>query len=574
MKRALLALLIACSSEYGADLGGIPLPEQRCRDVGIGPCVNGGRCSEINGQPQCACPAGFTGTTCDACAVGATCGGKTCAETKCADHAACSESGGGPTCACVSGYRNEGPNCVWQGVIKDPSFENNPPGAWTITGATLKPTDPAPRDPGLVELVGACSVATSIVKQSITLPPFAQGEPLALEVVAAASCEQIIDVNPPEPPITVQVPCYGPIGMMIGPRGSTPFESLDASASRKRCLGEKYYGKTIDVAFRPNVCDFETKTLTLDRVDITQAKDCPKPGEVLNGNFDGEGAWAPEGTGTADVVAGLGTMASRAGRLKKTTPCQAPRLRSVISVPTSMAKPALTFSSRGTATRKMRVLIDETLAGVVTGTGVVFERTTLCLGDHVKGESAALVLASATERRSCTGIDDYEFVVDDLAVVSEPTCPDATPVVDGDFERSDTALYWSPDLDMATLSFPQGAAPRSGNAHLQLATISGQCNKFSSIQGTVTIPESQPGAGGPALTFWYKATTASNQSYSGPSGSLPPTAIWTSKRACLPPRLAGSPYGVSFAVSSGGSCQVGTLSIDDLRVGRDGACPE
>jgi hypothetical protein len=574
MRRAVLAILVACSSEYAVDPGGIPLPEQRCREAGIGTCVNGGRCAEIGGQPQCACPAGFTGPTCEACAPGATCGGSTCAETKCGDHAACSEGPNGPTCGCVAGYRADGANCVWQGVVKDPTFQNNPANAWSITGATLKPTDAATRDPGLVEFVGGtCNVATSITKQSITLPPAAQGEPLALEVVGQAACEQVIDNDPPNPPQIFPVPCFSPIAMTLGPRGSFPFDSLDASQARKRCLGEKYYGKTLDLAFRTNTCDVDTKSVVLDHADIFPTKECPRPGEVLNGNFDGDGGWVAEGTGTAEVVAAIGTMSSRGGRLKRATPCQAPRLKGVISVPAGMAKPALTFSAHGSSGRRMRVLIDEGLAGIVTGTGVVFERTTLCLGDHVKGESAALVFTSAFERRSCSGTDDYEFVVDDLAVVSEPTCPDAAPIVDGDFERSDAALYWAPDLDGAILSFPQGAAPKSGNAHAQITTL--QCNKTNNnIQGAVTIPESRPGAGGPVLTFWYKATSSAAQTYYGPSGLLAPTTTWTSKKSCLPPRLAGSPYSVSFSVYSGSSCASGTLSIDDLRVGYDGTCPE
>jgi len=455
-------------------------------------------------------------------------------------------------------------------VIEDPSFENKPPNAWSVSGASLTATSPGDKDPGLVELAGPqCNPATTAVKQTVTLPPFALGEPLALEVFARARCQTLIT---DEPPTYVDTACSGPIVMTFGTRGSLPFEWLDTPASRRRCLGDKYFGKTSELTFGASTCGGDTLSVVLDRADIVPAPECPRPGEVKNGNFEGDGGWVVEGTGTAEVVAGIGTMGSRGGRLRKSQPCQTPRLRGTLSVPAGLAKPALTFSSRGAASRRMRVLVDEAVAGVVTGTGV-FERTTLCLADYAKGESPTVVLTGAGDRRTCTGSDDYEFVFDDLAIVSEPSCPDAAPVVDGSFERADSAAYWAADLDPAqTLSFPKTGGAVTGAGLAQLGTF--QCGRYGNALSAVTIPEKRPGAGGPALFFSYKATSANGQIYFGPLGTVTPAADFRAVTRCLPTRLGGSPFPVSFGMTSASSCVGGTLQLDDLRVGYDPMCAE
>jgi hypothetical protein len=565
----LLALLVVgcSSSDATPPPGEIALPESRCRAIGIAGCENGGRCVEEQGVAKCACAGGWSGATCNECAPGQSCASPSCAATKCSVHAVCSEAGGPPTCSCVTGYAIENQVCVWKGVLRDPSFQNLPPGAWTVTNATLSPTAPGAKDPGILELAGpACNPATTKVSQTVAMPPWEQSDALVLETTGESRCVVQVDVD-----VFVDVPC-DPVRMSIDNRSRLlPGFSLTSTTTR-RCLGEKAFGKTLALGFSPSHCDAMTSTIAIDRADILPSTECPLPGQIVNANFEGVGGWTPEGGVGAEVVPGVGNQSSRGGRLKKATTCDAPALRGVFSVRQGIAKPALSFTARGGAGRRMRVLAGSAQIGNVIGTGV-FQSATLCLPDFMKGDAESLVFSGSQDRRpvTCGPADDYEFVFDELELKSDPTCPDAAPIVDGGFERDDTDRYWWADAEPGQVNFVKGAGAKTGNGFATITHF--VCQRFSTISSAITIPEPMPGAGGAAIEFAYKAPAASNQTYIGPLGVLPAAPDWTVVKRCLP-RDPGGAFVAAFSLSSQSSCQGTTLSIDDVRAVYDPACPE
>ena len=457
---------------------------------------------------------------------------------------------------------------MWKGVIADPTFQNTPAGAWVVGAGLLKPGAAGGKDPGLLEIGGATCTSGVGARQTVTMPPLELAEPLALEVSGLASCQ----VDGGDPPVPQDTPCDRPVVLGVGPRAFEPFPALDRTPQTSRqCLGDRSFGKAIEITFSAATCS--SVSTAIDRAEIVPAPECPLPGQVFNGDFEGAGGWkADSATGIAEVASGVGNGSTRGGRLKTTASCQGPQLRGSLSVPFALPRPALTFTARGNTGRRLRVFAADALVGVVTGSNV-FETATICLPDFLKGQSASLAFAGGGDRRApCPNTDDYEFVFDDIAVKSDPSCPEEAKIVDGSFERPDADRYWFANVDAgATATFPKtGGADGPGFLVLNHT----QCQRSSSVAGTVTIPEAMPGSGGPRLSFRYRATASNNTFYSGPSGLLAPAVTWTETKTCLPPRYAGAPYPVSFGLSSGSNCQASQLAVDAVAVGRDPACPE
>lgn len=558
-----LGLIAACGGDDdAAPEDEILLPEDRCRAVGLASCENGGRCVSVGGTPQCSCTKGFTGPTCAECAPGEVCGGGACAGTKCTAHAACAEVDGKAVCSCAAGYQLEGEACVWRGVIADPTFQDQPAGAWARTDASLQPTAAAPKDPGLVELAAGCTANTS-VKQTVTMPPWELAEPLALEITGAAHCQYDTEFGP------VDTPCSEPVDLLFGARGSRPWSSLElVSNTTRKCLGDGYFGKTFDVSFHPSFCGSALST-TIDHAEIVPAPECPLPGQVPDGDFENGGGWKAEGTGTADVAPSVGNQSTRGGRLRKAFRCELPLLRGSISVPAAMPKPALAFTARGGANRRMRVLVENALVGTIVGTNV-FENVVVCLPDFVRGQATSLAFAAPFDRgQPCGNGDDYEFVFDDVTVRSDASCPDAAPIVDGGFELPDDAKYWFADTDGSSVSFPKSGG-KTGAGFLQLST---SCQRYAQAATSITVPPIGGGEGGPALVFSYRANGGNNLFYQSSFGALTPVADWTETKRCLPPRLSGGAFPLYFQVSAGNDCGGSSLSVDDVRVIHDTSCP-
>lgn len=539
-----------------------------CSAAGAPKCEHGS-CVDEDGSARCACDAGWTGATCNECSVGSVCSAPSCAETKCAAHSTCNDSSGTPTCACVVGYEPAGSDCVWKGVVRDPTFEDSPAGAWTVTGGvTIDASVKGAKDPGLAELkTAACTEAG--VKQSFAMPAVSTAEPLAMEIHARGTCQLPFIGG------GLNIPCARPISVSIAGRGVEPFSLLYGDGSSRMCLGERAFGGPIELELFPSLCGSSVKSLALDHVAIVTAPECPAPGIVTNGDFEGVGGWTVSGTG-AEVAASVGNQGSRGGRLHSTKRCDNPRLTGAFSIPLATpARPALTFTAKGTVNRRMRVYGNNgTVLGTIAGTAV-YEKVSLCMPEYLKGMAPQLAFGLDDDQPdgSCGDPDDYEFVFDDVKVEDDPACTDAH-VIDGGFERADVARYWQKTESDGSVTFvrssPNGA--KSGSGFVRL-TQSG-CSRTSSVSSVTTLPAKASGKGGPAIEFFYKATSATGITYRANATDLPPATDWTKSRVCFSSRRSGFSASITLAASAGDTCGAGSLSIDDVRTVHDAACPE
>lgn len=537
-----------------------------------------GRCVDDSGAARCECEGGWTGPTCAECAVGAPCAAPTCETTTCAAHATCDDSSGAPTCTCVAGYVASDGDCVWSGVVKDPGFADDPTGSWELLGGvTIAAEHAGFDDPGIAELkTETCTEA--FAKQSIITPPFESAEPLALNVSGSGVCRSSIILLPPigfPPPGQNLVPCSNPISVRVAGYGLEPIASAmgGAPARGQVCLGERAFGGRVPLEVYATSCGSTTTSIVVDHLSIAPAPDCPAPGEIPNADFEGTGGWTATGSG-AEVASGVGNDGSRGGRLHRTKRCDpAPMLTGAISVPlSSPAHPALTFTMNGTNNRRMGVRANGLLVGTVVGTAV-FQKASLCLPERVRGMVASLAFALEDDGPgACGDPDNSAFVFDDIKIEEDPSCEAPLFVVDGGFERADSSTYWAESRNGGSISFVKGAGARSGSGFARITQST--CLASTRISTTGLLPPLTPGAGGPVVEFHYKTTGGEEISHYGLGQRLPAASEWTEVKRCYSARRAGFPQALEFRVYAGESCKLGSLSIDDVRVGLDPACPE
>ncbi|HVJ18915.1 MAG TPA: hypothetical protein VM686_26020 [Polyangiaceae bacterium] len=88
--------------------------EPRCSQAGLD-CEAPTRCSDASGTPECVCPTGYVGESCEQCAVGYRDYEGDCvlsceaADLECGPREVCDDSGAAPRCVCLEGY--SGPAC-------------------------------------------------------------------------------------------------------------------------------------------------------------------------------------------------------------------------------------------------------------------------------------------------------------------------------------------------------------------------------------------------------------------------------------------------------------------------------
>lgn len=499
----------------------------------------------------------------------------TSAKLGCTLHSRCDDSTGKASCVCAMGYVREAEvdrltECVWRGGPRDPGFQNSP-AAWEVGGGTLDPTAASAVDPGRVRFSGAavCSGA-GFARQAFPMPAFAEAEPFALDIQGAQ---------------TLSDEETGGIAFSIG--GAYVGGAAFSGGKVHTCLGDRAYGGNVDLRINAasTGCD-ATSVLDIDRVTVGPSPECPVPGRVVNGDFEGTGGWVVSGMG-AEVATGVGTGAGRGGHLSTTNLCQEPSIAGSMSAPSiGLPRPALAFSYKGTIGKKMLVSagVGSTL-GEVTG-NATFQAARLCVPEWAKGVVTPLRFLLDDVGGLCADPNVRDFTFDDLSFVSDPSCPVAANVVDGSFESSTAeASPWilahdtqySTDASIVRRS-PEDA--HSGSAYLSLYTS--QVCHFGRAQQTITVPL-PAGAAGPAVKLWYrlpKKVTASFTVTAGKAASaaLAVAATWTQKIVCLRPVDAGQPVGFGITASGGsGTCantfSGETLDVDDIEVTTDPSCP-
>ncbi len=564
------ALLAACADLENLTGGGDDGPRRSsasCTAPDKPNCGAHGRCDDRGGTARCICDEGFRGASCNECADGLQDNDKdgTCSPTcekaglTCATHARCDDGTGTAQCACAPGYELTSNACAWRGGPKA--------AGWKLEGG-------ATSGPGVARFAGepACSGAAGIV-QEFPMPRAADAEPFALEITATATSDE---------PITLGVYVNG---VFI----ARPTMSENGTKT-KVCLGDRAYGGDVELALRPRsdgACSANAR-LDIAEVAIVPDASCPVAGTFPNGDFESTGNWIPStiagnAGSTAEVATNVGTGGGRAGRLATTNVCQEPHLDATMSAPSvAMERVALAFTYKGTNAEAMtlssgRLSSSASTFGEVSA-NATFQSAKLCMPEWAKGVIVPVTFTLEDFGGACAEPNLREFVFDDVAFVSEPSCPKEAFVLDGGFEGSTTVSPWilrhpTPYSTVAEIRRDGGA--RTGAGYLELG--SGQACQDATARQTITVPQPR-GNEGPAVKLWYRLPTVAKAAFSTtPGGGLTATAAWSKKTICLDPKRAGEPLVFTIEASGGsGTCattfSVERLEVDDVEVTTDAGC--
>lgn len=488
----------------------------------------------------------------------------------CTSTGAGSGSSGGDTTCDGGGGASFGP--------LDPGFSNTPPGAWTTTGgATIEAWVPAGVDPGVARFDIAKVSSLAFVLQTFAMPAYSLTQQFALETTGIGS-----GVHARVDNMT--------LGELV----------LGSTTSKSRlCLGERAFGHDITLAFGTTGTSVGglTSTVDLDHVSILAAPDCPAAGAFADGDFEAGNGWtfeAPSG-----IVTSGGPTSGRAGHLVVPDSRREAGLKhGPVSFPwKTLARPALRVVARG-GELPIGIRLTSELGSSAPPLGFVRPTSTpaptvVCIPEWTKG----LALPFLFEVRQTANLRNIEYFIDDVAFVSDPSCPESSFVLGGDFETANATAYWAfsdstkgsggpPPAQISGIVTTGGA--HSGASHA-LLSVAGECNAATMSQ-TVTTPISQPGRG-PAVKLWYKTSGLSQvriEVAAGETGAqLPAAPDWTARTVCLDPYSGNRPTSLSVYASgpkpgegSGGGGGVGchaiaveTVAFDDVEVTTDPSCP-
>lgn len=454
----------------------------------------------------------------------------------------------------------------------DPGFTGAPAGVWTTSGGATLETWVAPGvDPGVARFDPAKIRGVGIVAQTFTTPAYASTAQYALETTGVG-----VGVHARIDNMT--------LGDLV----------LGSTSSKSRiCLGERAFGHDVALAFRSRASGTfggDVASVDLDHVAVVAAPECPAAGTFLSGDFETADGWsivAPSG-----IVASGGPSAGRVGHLAVSTGQRAAGLQHApISFPwKTMARPALRFTASGTADLPVALEIGAELdsaASLALGTVRTVGAPTnsvVCVPEWTKG----LTLPFLFEVRQPNDLRNLDYFIDDVSFGSDPSCPEASFVLGGDFEGAGgtATAYWT----FANFSLDIGGAPAAqssgivttgdahGGASHALLSVDTTCAD-ATMSGTITTPPAEPGRG-PAMKFWYKTTGAGKLTFRVAAdelgGTLPATSSWTQHTLCLDPSAANRPTRVSFGANQPASpCAaqpVEALAIDDVEVTTDPSC--
>jgi hypothetical protein len=509
----------------------------------------------------------------------------------CGAHATCLVDAGAATCVCVQGYQLSGGACAWGTVPLDPGFQGTPKGAWRLEqGAVLDVAASGGVDPGVANL-GPCALQPGRLRQAISMPATTDAEVFGVKVAASADC------------VGTKGNSCGPDLAVIINGGPTIFSVGSSPLPQVACLGERAYGGTFDLVVRvagPGACTNGLLAELVDHLDIEPAPNCPAPGTLPDGDFDGIGDnWTTAVTAftnTPPPVAEIGTTAglngTKAGHLVAFDHCQVPSIQGPISPPfSSIPNLALQFNYKGTAGQQMVLELAGTRIAVVSANGAQ-QTAKVCLTESNKGMTQTVRFslgASLVGDLSCDAPQN-EFVFDDLQFVNDPTCPMTAWIPDGGFEREGPVAMWegSPtSLREVNGLDAVGVDANPANAHSGSRSLKLTSNVWCSGE-SVTLPVAVPtttAAGGPALLFYYRAPTLTSSTVSlsvGPTGpiALGPSATYKQVQVCLDPVLAGRTTEVMVqlvAEAGGGDCvttyPLESMWLDDFTVGFSLDCP-
>ena len=343
----------------------------------------------------------------------------------------------GGLCACVPGYA--GDPCAWSGGLEDPEFTD--PEVWsdTTNGATVIALE-QPNGESIASFESSVVCNAGAVAQTVEMPPYDLAEPFVIEVRYRS---QLVD------------------GVVVG--YNRAFRELPDTVlypgwqTHRICFGEAGYGGPVkfQVGASGKLADCFSAPegrIEVDRFEILVAApgECPAPGEVLNGNAElGVDGWqflvelAGDGASSGGVVAGVGNDGSGGARIYK--PAGGTNFAAMwteVSVPrfNTLPSPALRFTVRGAGSWRYR-------AGLGTFPGLRIARRPMdsffaggdssvfayCLPPRAFGNVLQLYFAM---EEGPSFADQAELIVDDVEVVSDPSCGDSREILDPSFDSA------------------------------------------------------------------------------------------------------------------------------------------
>ncbi len=517
-------------------------------DAGCASCSPFGRCVDAPTGARCECDESHAGPTCDACGPGfesdagqclAVCGGVTCPL-----HARCD---GATFCRCVTGYQLESGSCAWRGGPRDPGFTGDPAAWSTPDGAVFDASfDGALFSPGLLR------APMGSVEQTFDMPSFAESEPFALDLAFQTVCPNC---------------AYAPVAEVgtgsaftSAPAGPGPRQASKGIWRAHLCLGDAAYGAQSSLLLGGTL---DPNGFYFDDLRYTPDPTCPRPGEVVNGDFELRGGWIP--TSQAGIVAGIGSQASRAAQLGAPSgaDCGERKMTGRFSVPAAMSRPAVELALLAPIGMTVDLLVEDRPVATLAGAGTENVET-ICMKPWMRGLSTTLGLQS-----SCTpGV----AVIDDVRVVDRASCPLGAALTDGDFENAGRITVWSSYRDNnggRGSVLHDGFDAHAGTGYLKLVG-DGLC--IASVTQDIQVPL-PVGAAGPAVKLWAKGSTTGRLEVASIPVNV--TSTYASYTFCLPPERAGRRFDLHVGMRSQEStfgC-TGSAFVDDVQATTDPSCP-
>lgn len=484
-------------------------------------------------------------------------------------------------CECAAGYAlGGGGECLWDGVIADPSFETT--SVWATDGVIFNPIaeEPGLVDPGLALFTADAMCRHATLRQTIEMPSLAAAEPLAVEINHKATTD-------------------GEFGIAVGAAIGFGDTWVEIAPSRndwrtdRVCLGDASFDGSIDLSIGPAAvlgCAGDQYLLAIDHIsiDVAEPGECPPVGGVFNGDAEGAGGWQFSLDGSDSVgqfTEGVGESDSRAAEIRVVTTCQSATVAINVS-PSSdpQGSPALRlWWNDAPSSRHLLRLREQTL--IALGDAPPAQAITSCLPLSTVG-AVQRINATIDAPAPCDQPTDVRLYLDSVDLIDEPACgtvadQQAAGIFDPGFESAPLRPpFTANDGTFAvakTLRDPGTA--RTGAGVLELA-VRTRC-RVASYSPRVVAPPANPGEG-PALTFFYNyadpsQTSARVSSLAG-STTLQPNGGWREGSVCLRPELGRRPQDVIFRLDGGpGTCDdevvpAERLLLDDFTVISTPAC--
>jgi len=457
-------------------------------------------------------------------------------QSDCRAHSECPLDGAAAAaCSCVTGYEMVGQFCIFAGLA-DPDI-NGDPAAWlTTVEIDSSANESGMIDDGYASWTTADISALAAIEQTLAMPTLDEAEPFVAVVHSR------LDHMYANSPISIYTAAAPSAFIRLGAQWTrSPVNVPNTWETHRVCLGESAYGGDVRFAVAPGNPQANAITGYGMRVDSFQIEpaeqgECPRPGEVVNGDFEASGGWtlSPE-QATAEIREGVGYAGSRAGVLEAidaanpTTACNwRPTMSTPVSIPSDGTGKAIEITweaGAGTSVdiglglaefgsaiywsfTKMRPI------GTLTGGQGAQQISRVCVPPPMLGTVAPLTFKMDSGGYDCpdgSGTDKGRWMyLDEIKVVDAPGCPGTGAGADLSFEAVQSAVIagWTLTRDVGRMAHTPlvGAAEAiDGNRVLRLESTPANtdCSWAISAETSLVYPPIQPGEA-PAIRFSYR----------------------------------------------------------------------